>query len=38
MTIQEIKRLRETENRVEFKKAKRDFNFAGGSHADPGER
>ncbi|MDR0395379.1 MAG: putative DNA binding domain-containing protein [Tannerella sp.] len=38
MTIQEIKRLRETENRVEFKEAKRDFNFAGGKHADPGER
>jgi ATP-dependent DNA helicase RecG len=38
MTIQEIKRLRETENRVEFKEAKRDFNFAGGSHADPAER
>lgn len=38
MTIQEIKRLRETEDKVEFKEAKRDFNFAGGSHADPAER
>jgi ATP-dependent DNA helicase RecG len=38
MTIKEIKRLRETEDCVEFKEAKRDFNFAGGSHADPRER
>ncbi|MDR2764422.1 MAG: ATP-binding protein, partial [Tannerella sp.] len=38
MTIQEIKKLRETENRVEFKEAKQDFNFAGGKHADPKER
>jgi ATP-dependent DNA helicase RecG len=38
MTIQELKRLRETEDKVEFKEAKRDFNFAGGSHADPRER
>jgi methylphosphotriester-DNA--protein-cysteine methyltransferase len=38
MTIKEIKRLRETEDRVEFKEAKRDFNFAGGSHADPRDR
>jgi ATP-dependent DNA helicase RecG len=38
MTIKEIKRLRETEDRVEFKEAKRDFNFAGGTHADPRER
>jgi ATP-dependent DNA helicase RecG len=38
MTIQEIKRLRETENRVEFKEAKRDFSFAGGRHLDPAER
>ncbi|MDR0864258.1 MAG: ATP-binding protein, partial [Candidatus Symbiothrix sp.] len=37
-TIQEIKKLRETEHKVEFKEAKRDFNFAGGSHADPKER
>ncbi|MDR1631869.1 MAG: putative DNA binding domain-containing protein [Dysgonamonadaceae bacterium] len=38
MTIQEIKRLRETEDKVEFKEAKRDFSFAGGNHADPRER
>ncbi|MDR1895798.1 MAG: putative DNA binding domain-containing protein [Prevotellaceae bacterium] len=38
MTIQEIKKLRETEHKVEFKEAKKDFNFAGGSHADPKER
>jgi ATP-dependent DNA helicase RecG len=38
MTIQEIKRLRETENKVEFKEAKRDFNFAGGKHTEPAER
>jgi ATP-dependent DNA helicase RecG len=38
MTVQEIKKLRETEDKVEFKEAKRDFNFAGGSHADPAER
>ena len=38
MTVQEIKRLRETEDKVEFKEAKKDFNFAGGSHADPKER
>ena len=38
MTIQKIKRLRETEDKVEFKEAKRNFNFDGGSHADPLER
>ncbi|MDR0681634.1 MAG: putative DNA binding domain-containing protein, partial [Dysgonamonadaceae bacterium] len=38
MTVKEIKKLRETEDRVEFKEAKRDFNFAGGSHVDPAER
>lgn len=38
MTIQELKKLRETEHKVEFKQAKQDFNFAGGSHADPKER
>ena len=38
MTIQEIKRLRETEDKVEFKEAKRNFNFDGGSHTDPLER
>ncbi|MDR1372355.1 MAG: putative DNA binding domain-containing protein [Dysgonamonadaceae bacterium] len=38
MTVQEIKRLRETEDRVEFKEAKRNFNFDGGRHSDPAER
>jgi len=38
MTIQELKKLRETEDNVEFKEAKQDFSFAGGSHADPAER
>jgi ATP-dependent DNA helicase RecG len=38
MTIKEIKKLRETEDKVEFKEAKRNFNFAGGNHADPAER
>ena len=38
MTIQEIIRLVETEYKVEFKEAKRDFNFAGGSHSDPADR
>jgi predicted HTH transcriptional regulator len=38
MTIQEIRKLRETEDKIEFKEAKRDFNFAGGSHVDPAER
>jgi len=38
MTIQKIKRLRETEDKVEFKEAKRNFNFDGGSHSDPSER
>jgi len=38
MTIQALKKLRETEDRIEFKEAKKDFNFAGGSHADPAER
>jgi ATP-dependent DNA helicase RecG len=38
MTIKEIKKLRETEDKVEFKEAKRDFNFDGGNHADLAER
>jgi ATP-dependent DNA helicase RecG len=38
MTAKEIKRLRETEDRVEFKEAKMNFNFAGGAHADPRKR
>ena len=38
MTIQELKNLRETEDKVEFKEAKRNFEFAGGKHIDPSER
>jgi ATP-dependent DNA helicase RecG len=38
MTIQEIKQLRESEDSIEFKEAKQDFNFAGGSHVDPRDR
>ena len=38
MTVQELKKLRETEDKVEFKEAKCDFSFAGSSHIDPKER
>ena len=38
MTIQELKKLHETENKVEFKEAKQDFSFAGSSHSNPSER
>ena len=38
MTIQELRKLRETEHKVEFKEAKQDFSFAGGSHTNPSER
>jgi ATP-dependent DNA helicase RecG len=38
MTIEDIKRLRETEDKVEFKQAKQDFNFAGGKYTDPKDR
>ena len=38
MTIQELKKLRETEHKVEFKEAKQDFSFAGSSHTDPSKR
>jgi len=38
MTIQEIKKLRETEDMVEFKEAKKNFSFAGSEHRDPAER
>ena len=38
MTINELKKLRETEDKIEFKEAKRNFNFAGGSHSDPADR
>ena len=38
MTIQELKQLRETEHKVEFKEAKQNFSFAGSEHTDPSER
>jgi len=38
MTISEIKKLRESEDKIEFKEAKKNFNFAGGNHVDPAER
>jgi len=38
MTIEILKRLRESEDKVEFKEAKRNYPFAGGSHSDPEER
>ena len=36
--IEAIRLLRESEDHVEFKEAKKDFNFNGGSHADPTKR
>ena len=38
MTIRELKKLRETEDKVEFKEAKKNFSFAGSEHRDPSER
>ena len=38
MDIEEIKRLRESEDRVEFKEAKKNFNFDGGNRSDQKER
>ena len=38
MTIQEIKKISETEDKIEFKEAKKDFSFAGGRHVDVRER
>jgi ATP-dependent DNA helicase RecG len=38
VTIKELKKLRESEDKVEFKEAKKDFNFNGGNHADPARR
>lgn len=38
MTIAELKKLRESEDHVEFKAATRDFNYNGGSHTDQNER
>ncbi len=37
-TIEELKLLRESEDHVEFKEAKHDFNYNGGDHADPKRR
>ena len=36
--LQEISVLKESEDHIEFKEAKRDFNFDGGSHTDPKKR
>lgn len=38
MTIEELKYLKESEDRVEFKAATRNFNFAGGDHRNHQER
>lgn len=37
-TIQELRKLRESEDHIEFKKAKRNYPFSGGKHTDPKER
>jgi len=36
--ISELKVLRESEDRVEFKEARKNYPFAGGKHSDPAER
>ena len=36
--LRELSLLKESEDHIEFKEAKRDFNFDGGKHADPKER
>ena len=38
MDIEEINRLRESEDRFEFKEAKKNFNFDGGNRSDQKER
>ena len=38
MTIAELQRLRESEDHIEFKEAKRNYPFAGGKHVDPKDR
>ena len=38
MTIDELRHLRESEDKVEFKEAKKNFPFAGGSHSNPHDR
>ena len=37
-TIEELQKLRESEDHVEFKEAKRNYPFAGGKHTDPKDR
>ena len=36
--LRELSVLKESEDHIEFKEAKRDFNFDGGSHTDPKKR
>ncbi len=38
MTIEELKQLKESEDRVEFKEARNNFSSAGSKHVDPNER
>lgn len=38
ITIEELRKLRESEDHIEFKEAKRNYPFAGGKHVDPKER
>ncbi len=38
MTIDELKQLKESENKVEFKEARNNFSFTGGKHTDQRER
>ena len=36
--LYELSLMKESEDHIEFKEAKRDFNFDGGKHTDPKER
>lgn len=38
ITIEELRKLRESEDHIEFKEAKRNYPFAGGKHTDLKER
>ena len=38
MTIEQLKYLKESEDRVEFKRASQNFSFAGSEHGDHQER
>ena len=38
MTLKELQQLRESEDKVEFKEASKNFPWNGGSHSDPKER